>query len=251
MKQKLLLFILPMLFFSVTLKAQQVWDFSLWPDQGEQTTTSTVDGLTIVPGSGSGFAIIESNGHTFPDSFMSTKRFKGGGSSSGDASTLPTRRYLTFDVTGNSTVKIWARASGSSTPRALSLMDATATEVGHFDSTGSTDGFILESNYVGAATTLYIHFIDNAFNLYKIEATNVVLGVEDVSPVSTNIKAIGDRIYVSNVKLNTEVNIYSIAGALVKSFKTNSDTDFNFKSGLYIATVKTIEGQKAVKLLTH
>jgi len=81
----------------------------------------------------------------------------------------------------------------------------------------------------------------------------VTLGIDkvgEVSAVTTNVKSIGNRIYVSNVKSTTEVNIYSITGALVKSFKTNTDTDFNFKTGLWIATVKTFEGQKAVKLLT-
>jgi hypothetical protein len=82
---------------------------------------------------------------------------------------------------------------------------------------------------------------------------NPALSIEDnrsVSNVSTDVRAIGNRIYVSNVKSASEINIYSITGALVKSFKTNEDTDFNFKSGLWIATVKTFEGQKSVKLLT-
>jgi hypothetical protein len=38
---------------------------------------------------------------------------------------------------------------------------------------------------------------------------------------------------------------------LVKAFKTNTDTDFSFKTGLWIASVKTVEGQKAVKLVTQ
>lgn len=75
--------------------------------------------------------------------------------------------------------------------------------------------------------------------------------VGEVSAVTSNVRAIGNRIYVSNVKSATEVNIYSITGALVKSFKTNTDTDFNFKTGIWIATVKTFEGAKAVKLLTR
>jgi hypothetical protein len=75
--------------------------------------------------------------------------------------------------------------------------------------------------------------------------------VGEVSAVTSNVRAVGNRIYVSNVKSATEVNIYSITGALIKSFKTNTDTDFNFKSGIWIATVKTFEGAKAVKLLTR
>ncbi|WNH10422.1 T9SS type A sorting domain-containing protein [Thalassobellus suaedae] len=77
------------------------------------------------------------------------------------------------------------------------------------------------------------------------------LGISKNIRVSTDVKAINNRIYVSNVKSSTEINIYSITGALVKSLKTNKDTNFEFKSGLWIATVKTEEGQKSVKLLTR
>ncbi|MFL1011717.1 hypothetical protein [Flavisericum labens] len=73
--------------------------------------------------------------------------------------------------------------------------------------------------------------------------------VGEFSNVSSNVRAIGSRIYVSDVKSSTEVNIYSMTGALVKTIKTNTETNFNFSSGLWIATVKTLEGTKAVKLL--
>ncbi len=75
--------------------------------------------------------------------------------------------------------------------------------------------------------------------------------VGEVSNVSSNVRAIGNRIYVSDVKASTEINIYSLSGALVKTIKTNNDTNFNFNSGLWIATVKTFEGTKAVKLLVQ
>ena len=70
-----------------------------------------------------------------------------------------------------------------------------------------------------------------------------------VSNVSSNVRAIGNRIYVSDVKSSAEINIYSISGVLVKTIKTNEDMDFNFNSGLWIATVKTFEGYNAIKLL--
>jgi hypothetical protein len=82
-------------------------------------------------------------------------------------------------------------------------------------------------------------------------ATLSIDKVGEVSAVTSNVRAIGNRIYVSNVKSTTEVNIYSITGALVKTIKTNEDTDFNFKTGIWIATVKTFEGAKAVKLMTR
>ena len=90
------------------------------------------------------------------------------------------------------------------------------------------------------------------FRVYFADVSDAVLGTNDFkAAIKTNLKAIGNRIYLSDVSSNTEVNIYSITGALVKSFKTNEDTNFSFKSGLWIATVKTDEGAKAFKLLTH
>ena len=77
------------------------------------------------------------------------------------------------------------------------------------------------------------------------------LSVDKNIRVSTDVKAIGNRVFISNVKSSTDIKIYTITGALVKEFKTNSDMDFAFNSGLYIATVKTAEGQKAVKLVLN
>lgn len=81
------------------------------------------------------------------------------------------------------------------------------------------------------------------------------LGVDDIansaSNVSTDVKAMGNRIYITNVKSSSEINIYSITGALVKSIKTKEDINFIFRSGLWIATVKTFEGQKSLKLLVN
>ncbi|MEL0455913.1 LamG-like jellyroll fold domain-containing protein [Flavobacteriaceae bacterium SZ-1-7] len=87
------------------------------------------------------------------------------------------------------------------------------------------------------------------FELYR---TDTILGVDDnFAPVLTDLRAIGNRVYVSNVTSTTEVNIYSITGALVKTLKTNIDTDFEFNTGLWIATIKTAEGQKTQKLLVR
>ncbi|MFL1012905.1 hypothetical protein [Flavisericum labens] len=71
----------------------------------------------------------------------------------------------------------------------------------------------------------------------------------EVSNVLSKVKAIGSRIYISDVKSSTEVRVFSMTGALVKTIKTNTNTNFNFNSGLWIATLKTFEGIKAVKLL--
>tara|TARA_R110002096_G_scaffold231963_1_gene421836 strand:- start:2446 stop:3279 length:834 start_codon:yes stop_codon:yes gene_type:complete len=277
MKQKLLLFILPMLLLTVTIQAQtKIWDFggdpaytspeqiAMWPIaafNAAEATTVEKDKLFLVgDSSGDKFGQIENaGGATWDagtgDEYTSVNRFKfNGGSNPTD--NLPAYSYMYFPVTGAVDVKIWFRSGSSSdTERILYISDGTTLLNSH-QVVGTGEPQTITASYTGTGGNIYI-YDSNSFNLYKIVVTgagasDLVLSASDFkSPVSTNIKAIGDRIYVSNVKLNTEVNIYSITGALVKSFKTNADTDFEFKSGLYIATVKTIEGQKAVKLLTH
>lgn len=85
---------------------------------------------------------------------------------------------------------------------------------------------------------------------YQLYRTDTILGVSDFSSTnSAHVRAIGDKVYISNVTSKTEVKIYSLTGALVKSINTKTDTGFNFKSGLWIAILKTEAGKKAVKLL--
>jgi hypothetical protein len=254
----------------------KVWDFggdpnytsaeqiALWPvvafNAAEATTVEKDNIFMVGDDSGDKFGQIENaGGKTWDagtaDEYNAVNRFKCNGSGESAGVYMPTHSYLYFPVTDDVDVKVWYRASGTSNDRELYITDGTAL-LGSSGIATTTDPFTLLASKTGAGT-IYIYSANDSFNLYKIEVTgpgaaDLVLGLNDkVSVVSTNIKAVGNRIFVSNVKTSTEVNIYSITGALVKSFKTNTDTDFNFKSGLWIATVKTEEGQKAVKLLTH
>uniref|UniRef100_UPI0040471909 pectinesterase family protein n=1 Tax=Mariniflexile sp. TaxID=1979402 RepID=UPI0040471909 len=79
------------------------------------------------------------------------------------------------------------------------------------------------------------------------------LGVDNIIKSTSNVNVIGygGKVYVSNVKSNTQISIFSITGALVKSLTTKTDTNFDFKSGIFIVTIKDADGQKSVKLLTH
>ena len=68
---------------------------------------------------------------------------------------------------------------------------------------------------------------------------------------SVKVIAYKNTVVVSNVKSNTSITIYSIDGKLLKSFETNSDTNFNLPSGIWIITIKAEDGQKSVKLITY
>ncbi|MEL0455854.1 pectinesterase family protein [Flavobacteriaceae bacterium SZ-1-7] len=76
---------------------------------------------------------------------------------------------------------------------------------------------------------------------------------EELSSRTNSVRVVGynNSVFISNVRSATTVNIYNITGALVKTLKTNTDTSFSFKNGLYIVTVKDELGQKAIKLLVH
>lgn len=67
---------------------------------------------------------------------------------------------------------------------------------------------------------------------------------------SVKVYSYKNNIEISNVKSNTQVNVFSINGSLVKSFETDLNTSFNMDSGIWIVVVKTISGQQSFKLVT-
>lgn len=89
-------------------------------------------------------------------------------------------------------------------------------------------------------------------NIYINGEYSKTLSTKEVNKqTSTDVQAIGDRVYISNVTAKTTVNIYSITGALVKTIETNEDMNFDFKPGLWLTTIKTADGLKSKKLLVQ
>ena len=264
-----------MLLFGATLQAQtKVWDFGgdptytsqeqidTWPvapfnaPEGE---TVEKDNLFLVgDSSGDQFGQIENAGGATweagtSDEYGAINRFKFNGGSN-PVGFMPSYSYMYFPVSGPVDVKIWFRSGSSSdTERVLYISDGTSL-VNSFQANGTGDPLTMVGSYTGGAGNIYI-YDSNSFNLYKIEVTGPgadVLSVnENNLAFETTIKAIKDRVYISNVTSNAEINIYGLTGALVKSMTVNSDTDFSLNTGFYIATVKTSEGQKSVKLLVQ
>lgn len=168
------------------------------------------------------------------------------------------RRHWQVTIPDGETVTFMIVSPAGSTSTALQLSDDDGANWSNFTDVtfiaDKTYAFKISNSSGSQKTYRWYDGVNKVrlFRVYFADVSDAILGINNFkSPVSTNIKAVGNRIYVSNVKTSTEVNIYTITGALVKSLKTNTDTDFSFKSGLYIATVKTEEGQKAVKLLTY
>ncbi|WP_157757669.1 T9SS type A sorting domain-containing protein [Pseudalgibacter alginicilyticus] len=176
------------------------------------------------------------------------------------------RRHLLLDlVSGDKiTVIMSLQSTGGATEGTFTVRDPLDVDVvyGPYDTT--PDYYGAYAIHIEAATTgaYKLYTTENKAKFYRVyddyvtmtgipDINGEALSVKNMSHVTTDLHAAGDRVYVSNVKSNTEIKIYSITGVLVKAFKTNIDTDFSFKSGLYIATVKTFEGQKSIKLLLN
>jgi hypothetical protein len=61
----------------------------------------------------------------------------------------------------------------------------------------------------------------------------------------------GNKVYISDLESkNTEVNVYSATGSLVKTAKVSADTNFEVNTkGVYIVNLKSDAGVKSVKVL--
>lgn len=164
-----------------------------------------------------------------------------------------TRRFYGFNLTAGDVISIYYYVDNAGATNTMNVVTPSGSSTFNVDLSGGLQGQLYK--LTAAETGLYKFYCSDfklcVGRIYEGDVT-LTLGLDSkASAVSTNLQAVGNRVYVSNVKSSSEITIYSITGALVKSFKTNSDTNFAFKSGLYIATIKTLEGQKSVKLLLN
>ncbi len=266
MKKTLIVLMVNVLSSVTYVNAQKVWNFS---DDTTTWTTSTVgysantvkDNLGIYPGvtitSPTIGAIVPST-LSFSDGFNASRYFRMGQSSvfSGNQ---PSERYLYFDNAGAGTIKIWF-ASGGGGSRSIKVTDGT-NQIGVASSANSTTGAILDVPYTQTSGNIYIYTsVGTGVNIYKIEITGALgtttlipaLGTDSFkSATASNIYSNGKQVFVSNVKSNSAIDVFSITGALVKSLQTDSETSFNLDSGLYVVKVKSAEGEKTVKLLVE
>ena len=255
MKKKILILILPMLFSAVFVNAQnRTWAIGTtsteWPANLAQMTTGTqeINGLTLAAVSATfgGMAVAPSS-IVFSDSYDPENEWKSNGSSL-VTGVMPARRYFSFPVTGPSTIKVWFRVNGT-LGRACLISDGT-TLLGQMTDEDSTKPLLLTVSYTGAAGTIYV-YSNSSINYHKIAVADVVLGLDAKSVETTNVYSNGTQVFVSNVKSSTQINVYSVTGALVKSLKTDSDTSFDLNKGIYIVNAKSADGEKSVKVIVQ
>lgn len=221
------------------------------------TTPYTVDGVLTFQGtSGSTFAVT-SNSITFSDSFAGTRRFQFGGNSySGSTSpavgdtSLPTKKWVELAVSKDATIKIWGRGGGA---RNILISDNKGKVLNSTAFADSSSTAVISYHYTGDETTLLISTGVGDNYIYKLEYTNnATLAVNDIkSSIKANAFSSGNKIYVTNLESkNTDINVYSTNGQLVKSMKSNIDTSFEINNkGIFIVNLKSEAGEKSTKVL--
>lgn len=60
-----------------------------------------------------------------------------------------------------------------------------------------------------------------------------------------------NKIFLSNLKSNTQVNVYNVLGALVKTAQVDADSSLDVNSGVYIVNAKSADGEKSVKVIVQ
>lgn len=83
------------------------------------------------------------------------------------------------------------------------------------------------------------------------ELNTLSVSATDLQKNTVKVKAYNNRIYITNVTSKTNVKIYSITGAIIKSFVTKIDTNFGFKNGLWIISLENKDGKRNLKLFAH
>lgn len=201
MKKQLLIVVLATL--SITVFGQKIWNFggdaTTWPVSagvGTGPYPVVIDGLSITGiTTNVNMGQVEANVKTFTSPTTSTNysfanRFKFNGAGySGAAATdvtplvnMPTQRYLTFNVTGNSQIYAIGQTGSNSSARKIFITDGT-TLIGAMDFPASTVLNEASISYTGSATTLYV-FCNSSVNLYYMTATNVA--TTGLPPVNAN-----------------------------------------------------------------
>ena len=275
MKTKLLSITLMMMLFTSITNAQKTWDFgndtTTWPVTGSGVGTIGADTQAVIdnlglfsndPSASSdivNFGSINASSASFTDGFTAVNRFQLNGAgfpSAGGFIPMPTQRYIFFDVSGACTIKVWFKTGSNGTVRTVYVTNGTAAVGSGASNAGGNADLVIITATATAAGRHYI-YADAACNLYKVQVigatVNTVLANEDFQTESAvKVYSTGSQIYLSNIVSKTQVEVYSITGALVKSFSTEADTNFDVSTtGVYIVNVKSAEGQKSVKLVVQ
>jgi len=196
--------------------------------------TKTIDGLTFNNGTNTNtnFCAITTNTKTINGvTYTHRMQTNGAGFAGGADQGVPTQRYLSFNVNGNSTIQYAFITGSSSATRSIIISDGTSVLNSLSDSNTGTYG---SYSYTGGAATLYVYG-DAAINIYMLAVTNLTAAVQQVS--ADLLAKQGDAL-VNPTGL--EVEVLSVTGTSVLKSSDLTISLATLPKGIYIA--KTSEG---------
>lgn len=177
---------------------------------------------------------VEASAKTFGNySFPNRFKFNGAGYSGAAATdatplvNMPTQRYLSFNVSGNSTIYMIGITGSSGSDRKVFVTDGTnyVGAVSFPAASSLSDGTI---NYVGGATTLYV-FCNSACNLTLLSATNVVTASTKNTLSDKGIAFNGKEITNAN---HETIEVYNMLGKKILTSSSTVSTK-SFEKGIY------------------
>jgi len=206
-----------------------------------------IDGLSITGIAGNAnMGLVEASAKTFTDAngvaYSFANRFKNNGGGYTNATTtdvtpsvnMPTQRYLSFKVSGNSKIYVIALSGSSSASRKLFVTDGTNLigSIAFPAATVLSDGSV---NYTGPATTIYL-YSNASINFALLSATNYVsAATASVSSVLSDKGVSFNGTEISNNK-GLALEVYSVLGKRVANSVTSIPTN-NFQKGVYIVRI--------------
>jgi len=175
------------MFFALQLNALTVWNFSIAPFGSTGATGgsavidktknyTTADGLTMGTDGLVLWTGLTASAKTIDSTTYSYRLQSGGGGAPITPSMIPTTRYLAFNVSGASTIKIGMISSSSTATRSLVIVNAEQTVIDSITNISGTIAATYTYNYTGGASKIYIYSKVSGINFYYLSATNVVTG---------------------------------------------------------------------------
>ena len=241
--KKTLLIIAVVLLTAVSLSAQTVWNFSNAPFGATPTvafasTFTTPDGLTVGTDGTVLWTGLTASAKTIDGTAYTIRLQTGGGGAPVAPSKIPTTRYLSFHVSGASTINVGMMSSSSSATRTLIVVNADQSVIDSVVNISGTAASTYTYNYTGSASTIYLYSRASGINYYYLSATNVVLaGVNQI----LNDKGIAYNGSEITNKNALQLDVYNVLGKKVASANTAISTS-NFAKGIYIVRVAGVSG---------
>ena len=90
---------------------------------------------------------------------------------------------------------------------------------------------------------------DNWDPIPALISNDPVTGIIAAQSSSVKIYTIADKLFVSNVKSDTGIDVFGVDGLLYKTLETKVDTNLTLNKGLWIVRVNDADGNKTVKVL--